>query len=118
MVCLRSQLQYERDFCDLMDKQGHHAERVASSGRRKNSVCDVIVISTNRTYLVEIRATKSKTYRISNLHGIVEVSSRYNVVPLIAVRFKGNRYTPGRWVWKIIAKDLKKVDFNDRSDQI
>lgn len=115
---LKSQLQYERDFCNLMCSIGHHSERVSASGKRLLSVCDAVVITMQKTYLAEVRATKEKAYRIAHLHGIVEVCQKYNILPLIAVRFKGNCHKPGKFVWKIITPEIKKVYFEDESDRI
>ena len=115
---LKSQLQYERDFCNLMDSLGHHAERVAASGRRKNSVCDTVLLTSKSTYLVEVRATKEKKYKLANLHGLVEVAKKFNIPSLIAVRFKGNCHLPGRWVHKVITNELSEVGFYDESDPI
>ena len=115
---LKSQLQYERDFCNLVCGKGYHSERVAASGRRILSVCDAVVITYKMTYLTEVRATKKKVYKIANLHGLVEIALKYNILSLLAVRFKGNCHKPGRWVWKVITPELKKVEFNDESDNI
>lgn len=117
-LTLKSQLQYERDFCNLMCKTGHHSERVASSGKRHFSVCDAVLITQIKTYLVEVKATKEKTFYIRGLHGIVEVAQKYNVLPLIAVRFKGNSHKPGKWVCKIITPNLNKINFDDEPDQL
>jgi len=117
-LTLKSQLQYERDFCNIMCNIGNHAERVAASGKRKKSVCDAVVITMIRTYLAEVKATKKKTFYVKGLHGLVEVSEKFNIKPILAVRFKGNCHNPGRWVWKIITPHLNKVVFEDESDTI
>ena len=117
-LTVKSQLQYERDFCNLMCESGHHAERVSSSGKRKKSVCDSVLITLMKTYLVEVKATQEKTFYVRGLHGIVEVAQKFNICPLIAVRFKGNCHKPGRWVWKIITSNLNKINFEDESDQL
>jgi len=117
-LTIKSQLQYERDFCNLMCELGHHAERVSSSGKRKLSVCDAVLITLLKTYLVEVKATKEKSFKIKGLHGNVEVANKFNILPLIAVRFKGNCHKPGRWVWKIITPNINKINFEDESDKI
>ena len=117
-LTIKSQLQYERDFCNMMCEQGNHAERVASSGKRKKSVCDSVLITLMKTYLVEVKATQEKTFYVKGLHGLVEVAQKFNISPLIAVRFKGNSHKKGRWVCKIITPNLNKIEFEDESDQL
>lgn len=118
LLKIKSQLQYERDFCNLMCQQGHHAERVASSGKRFLSVCDSVLITKNNTYLVEVKATKEKSFKLRGLHGNVETAIKFNIKPLIAVRFKGNSHNPGKWVIKIISPNLNKVTIQDGSDKL
>lgn len=117
-LTLKSQLQYERDFCNMMCELGNHAERVAASGKRYSSVCDAVLITFMKTYLVEVKATKEKIFYVKGLHGIVEVAQKYNISPVLAVRFKGNCHKPGRWVLKIITPEINKINFEDESDKL
>lgn len=82
-LTLKSQLQYERDFCNMMCDVGHHAERVSASGKRKKSVCDAVLITLIKTYLVEVKATQEKVFYVRGLHGLVEVAQKYNITPII-----------------------------------
>ena len=117
---LKSHLQYERDFCNLMKEQGYHTERVAASGRRKHSVCDVILFSKKRTFMVEVKSTSEKKFRIRGLHGIIEKAQEFNVAPLLAVYFKSPHSSrgKGRWVLKRLDDNIKEVCKDDGSDKI
>lgn len=117
---LKSHLQYERDFCNLMNEQGFHTERVAASGRRKESVCDAVLFTLNKTYLVEVKSTKEKSFSLKRgLHGLLPVCSKHNVLPLLAVYFKSSHSSKGKgkWVFKIINDNLEKVSVNDGCDE-
>lgn len=118
---LKSHLQYERDFCNVMKERGFHTERVAASGRRKGAVCDAVLFSDKRVYLVEVKSTKEKSFSLRNgLHGLLPVCSKYNLTPLIAVYFKSSHSSKGkgRWVFKIIDDELEKVNFDDGCDEL
>jgi Holliday junction resolvase len=117
---LKSHLQYERDFCNLMDEKGFHTERVAASGRRRYSVCDVILFSKFRVFMVEVKSTGLAKFRVKGLHGVVEKALEFNVMPLLAVYFKSSHSSQGsgKWVLKLLDKEVKEVTNNDRSDEI
>ena len=117
---LKTHLQYERDFCNLMKEQGYHTERVAASGRRKFSVCDLIMFSKHEVFMVEVKSTKEAKFRIHGLHGVVEIASEYNVVPLLAVYFKSSHssYGKGGWVMKRLDREIMEVRKDDRSDEV
>jgi len=118
---LKSHLQYERDFCNMMKTAGFHTERVAASGRRKGSVCDAVLFTSGNCFLVEVKSTRHKFFDLSGgLHGIVEACEGRNVLPLIAVYFKSHHSSegPGRWVLKVINKELRRIDKHDRSEEI
>lgn len=117
---LKSHLQYERDFCNLMKERGFHTERVAASGRRKYSVCDVILFSKTKTFLVEVKSTAEEKFKMRGLHGIIEKALEFNISPLLAVYFKSSHSSQGsgKWVLKLLNSELKEVTKNDRSDEI
>lgn len=117
---LKSHLQYERDFCNMMKEKGYHTERVAASGRRKYSVCDVILFSKSSVFMVEVKSTASPKFRMTGLHGVVEKALEFNVIPLLAVYFKSSHSSQGKgkWVLKLLDKEVKEVTNNDRSDEI
>ena len=117
---LKSHLQYERDFCNLMDEKDFHTERVAASGRRKHSVCDVILFSKSTVFMVEVKSTGLTKFRVKRLHGVVEKALEFNVMPLLAVYFKSSHSSQGKgkWVLKLLDKEVKEVTDNDRSDEI
>ena len=120
MMRLKTHLQYERDFCNMMKEKGFHAERVAASGRRKYSVCDVILFSKTEVFMVEVKSTASDVFRVKGLRGVIEKSAEFNVIPLLAVYFKSTHSSQGkgRWVMKRLDKNVKEVCKNDRSDEI
>jgi len=86
---LKTHLQYERNFCNEMQSKGYHTERVASSGRRRGAVCDAVLFSSTKSYLVEIKATSAKKFYLKGqLHGILEVCEKHNCLPLLAIYVK------------------------------
>ena len=123
MICHNKQ--YERAFIRLMTKLGIDCHRVAGSGSASEAVCDCILFFNNKTYLVEIKATKeNKLYFRSvmkeQLCKMIEVCDRNNLVPLLAVKFK-------RRGWNLIEiKNFKNLEFdkgaivneNSRKDSI
>ena len=117
---LKSHLQYERDFCNMMKEQGYHTERVAASGRRKYSVCDAILFSKSEVFLVEVKSTSEEKFKMKGLHRIIEKSNEFNIKPLLAVYFKSPHSSKGsgKWVLKRLNTNLKEVTKNDRSDEI
>ena len=117
---LKSHLQYERDFCNLMKERGFHTERVAASGRRQYSVCDAVLFSKKETFLIEVKSTREVVYRMTGLHGIIEKAIEFNIVPLLAVYFKSSHSSQGQgqWVFKRLNDSVKEVRKNDRSDEI
>ncbi|MGV8150865.1 MAG: hypothetical protein ACP5NV_04005 [Candidatus Woesearchaeota archaeon] len=117
---LKSHLQYERDFCNLMKSKGFHTERVAASGRRQYSVCDAVLFSKKEVFLVEVKSTREVVYRMTGLHGIIEKALEFNITPLLAVYFKSSHSSKGEgvWVFKRLNANLSEVRRNDRSDEV
>lgn len=112
---------YEVEFCEYAEDKGFHAERIAGSGHRKKSVCDVVLIKDGQSYLVEVKSTRGKTYYVSDkpdtrerLNELVKVAEKSGAIPLLAVRFKskGRRKT---WVVKTPSSKLEKVPRNANS---
>jgi Holliday junction resolvase len=103
-----------------MKEQGYHTERVAASGRRKFSVCDLIMFSKQEVFMVEVKSTREVKFRIKGLHGVVETATDYKVVPLLAIYFKSSHSSMGKgcWVMKRLDKQLVEVRKDDRSDQV
>jgi len=113
--------QYEREFCEYAESRGFHAERVAGSGSRKKSVCDVVLIRNGQGYLVEVKSTKDKTYYVSDkpgtrkrLNELIMVANKSGAIPLLAVRFK-NRGKKKSWIVKTLSLKLDKVTRNEES---
>ena len=113
--------QYEREFCEYAESIGFHAERVAGSGLRKKSVCDVVLIRDGQSYLVEVKSTREKTFYVSDkrdtrerLDELINAAKKSGAIPLLAVRFKskGRRKT---WVVKVLSSKISKVPRNDKS---
>jgi Holliday junction resolvase len=103
-----------------MKERGFHTERVAASGRRKHSVCDLIMFSKNEVFMVEVKSTKEKKFRIRELHGVIEIAQEYNVIPLLAVYFKSSHSSKGKgcWVMKRLNENIMEVSKDDRSDEV
>lgn len=119
IVLKKSASQYEREFCEYAESKGFHAERVAGSGLREKSVCDVVLIKDGQGYLVEIKSTKDNVYYVSDKPGIKErlielinIAEKCGAIPLLAVRFKGKRKI---WIIKKLSLDLWKVSIDDES---
>lgn len=116
-----SSSKYEREFCEYVESMGFHAERVAGSGLRQKSVCDVVLIKDGQGYLVEIKSTRDKTYYVSDKPGVKErlmelinVANKCGALPLLAIRFKGKKKV---WIIKKLPLDMEKwkVSINDES---
>lgn len=112
---------YEREFCEYAENRGYHAERVAGSGFRKDSVCDAVLIKDGQGYLVEIKSTKDGTFYVSDnlgtrqrLNTLMRVAKKSGAIPLLAVRFKkrGKRKT---WIVKMLSSEFDKISRNAES---
>jgi Holliday junction resolvase len=103
-----------------MKERGFHTERVAASGRRKHSVCDLIMFSKSEVFMVEVKSTKEAKFRMRGLHGVIEIAQEYNVVPLLAVYFKSSHSFQGKgcWVLKRLDENVMEVRKDDRSDKV
>lgn len=94
-----------------MSSLGLDSHRIAGSGAGKEAVCDCILFYNNKTYLVEVKAVKGKTFYMGTrtkeqLRAMWEVCKRNNVYPLLAVKFKQRR-------WNFVeVKQLGPVYFN------
>ena len=89
---LKDQVNYERQYVDIKCGEGFHCERVAGSGRKKQSVADCILFRDN-VCLVEVKATKDEVFRVTartrrQLERMVTVCHRHGLQPLLAIRFK------------------------------
>ena len=116
---LKSHLQYERDYCNMMNEQGFHTERVAASGRRKKSVCDAITFKYGWVYLTEIKSTKQIKYVYKPKEELMAVSQKHSIPVLLAVYFKSSHSSQGkgRWVLKKVF-GVMEVTKDDESDRI
>lgn len=117
---LKSHLQYERDFCNMMKERGFHTERVAASGRRQYSVCDAVLFTKKEVFLVEVKSTRENVFRINGLHGIAEKATEFNIIPLLAVYFKSSHSSKGQgcWIIKRLNDSVLEVRKDDRSDEV
>jgi Holliday junction resolvase len=83
---------YERKLADKLEKEGWHVERVASSGRRRNSVCDLVGIKSGTAYLVEVKTRNKKGFYAkpfqNDLQNLKDVAAKVGAVPLLAVLIK------------------------------
>ena len=85
--------QYEREFVNLMIKQGHHCEHVAGSGSGREAVCDCILFKDGKVFLVEVKATKEKKFYMrkcvrDQLQRMRDVAVKNNVECMLAVKLK------------------------------
>lgn len=83
---------YERQLADKLEQEGWHVERVASSGRRKNSVCDLVGIKDGVPYLIEVKTRKGNVFYTKafkkDLERMIKTAKRVKAVPLLVVLFK------------------------------
>ncbi len=101
--------QYERQYSDMMCVQGHHSERVAGSGSAKEAVCDCVLFKDGKSFLVEVKTTKEKTFYVRKhvrlqLETMVRVANEQNIRALIAVKFKHRK-----WKQVDITEQIPKV---------
>jgi len=85
--------QYERQFVNMMNLEGHLCLRVAGSGAGKEASCDCILIKDGATYLVEDTATKErKLYNRKHLREqldkLKESAKKAHVKALLAIKYK------------------------------
>lgn len=83
---------YERSLADRLEKEGWHVERVASSGRRRNSVCDLVGIKNGKAYLVEVKTRNKRGFykkKFENdLKKLRDIAIKVDAVPILAVLIK------------------------------
>ena len=83
---------YERKLADKLENEGWHVERVASSGKRKNSVCDLVGIKNGKAYLIEVKTRNKKGFYAkkfeNDLKKLKEVAIKVDAVPILAVLIK------------------------------
>lgn len=81
---------HERELADKLENEGWHVERVAASGRRENSVCDLVGIKDGVPYLIEVKTTWDDVFRVpqDQISRLIETSLRCRAIPLLAVLFK------------------------------
>ena len=99
-----SGFRYERKLADKLEQEGWHVERVASSGKRRNSVCDLVGIKSGIAHLFEVKSRKGKIFYTKQyrkeLKRLVKVARKCGAVPILAILFK-------RRGWKIV--ELKRI---------
>jgi Holliday junction resolvase len=83
---------YERKLADKLEKDGWHVERVASSGRRRNSVCDLVGVKNGKAYLIEVKTRNKRGFYIkkfgNDLEKLRKVAIKVDAVPILAVLIK------------------------------
>ena len=102
--------QYERQFVNMMTSQGIFCMRIAGSGAGKEACCDCIMIKNGITHLVEVKATREKTFYIrqgikEQLEKMIHIAKENNCVPILAIKFKHKG-------WKIIDLNCKDILLN------
>jgi len=114
---------YERDFVKLMTKLGLDCHRVAGSGSAEDAVCDCILFYNQRTYLVEVKATKEKVLYMrkgvrEQLQKMITVCERNGLIPLLAIKFKqrGWNVLEVKSFQNIAFKKEDKIDETSRED--
>ena len=89
---------YERVFSNWLCINGHHAERTAASGAARLSVCDIVGIIDQVTYLIEIKRCKSNKLRlqpreIKQLNRLLDVCEKHKLKALLVIKWKLRGYT-------------------------
>ena len=84
---------YEREYATLMCREGYHCERVAGSGSAKEAVCDCVLFRDGKSFLVEVKATKDKTFYVrthvrKQLEIMKNIARKQGISSLLAVKFK------------------------------
>jgi len=83
---------YERKLANKLEKEGWHVERVASSGRRRNSICDLVGVKNGKAYFIEVKTRNRRGFYTkkfeSDLKKLVEVAIKVGAVPILAVLIK------------------------------
>jgi len=80
----------ERELYDIFIANGYRAVRVAGSGMKENTACDLIAGKKgNRKYSIEAKASKSSTKYITKeqIEDFVVFSDIFGLVPVVAIRF-------------------------------
>jgi len=99
-----SGFRYERKLADKLEEEGWHVERVASSGKRKNSVCDLVGVKNGIPYLMEVKTRKGTVFYtrsyIDHLENLVKVANKCKAIPMLMILFK-------RHGWKFL--ELNKI---------
>ena len=107
---------YEREFIKNIHGKDHHCERVAGSGSGENSVCDVLVFTAIKHFMVEVKATKEKKFYVrakdkKQLGKLISVARRFDVIPLLAVKFKQRG-----WKYFDLTKNWEEFTYEKGSD--
>jgi len=83
---------YERKLADKLEKDGWHVERVASSGKRRNSVCDLVGVKNGKAYLIEVKTRNRRGFYTKkfedDLKKLREVAIKVDAIPILAVLIK------------------------------
>lgn len=97
---------YERKLADKLENFGFHVERVASSGGRRNSVCDLVGIKEGKVFLIEVKSRRGGVFYANHLMNdferLIETSERCGAIPLLAILFK-------RKGWKFIELEKNNI---------
>lgn len=106
---------YERGFIKNIQDENHHCEHVAGSGSGENSVCDVLVFTAIKHFMVEVKATKEKKFYVrakerEQLGKLISVAKKFNVIPLLAVKFKQRG-----WKYFDLTKNLEEFTYEKGS---
>lgn len=87
-----SGFRYERKLADKLEQEGWHVERVASSGRRRNSICDLVGVKNGKAYFIEVKTRNRRGFYIkkfeNDLKELREMAIKVDAVPILAVLIK------------------------------
>jgi len=87
-----SGFRYERKLADKLEREGFHCERVASSGKRRLSVCDLVAVKDGKSYFIEVKTRNKRGFYVkqfkNDLQRMKEVAVKVGAVPILAVLIK------------------------------
>lgn len=95
MIC--SNKSYENKYCKHKRKQGCLAMRIAGSGSSVGAVCDCVVLSNHKTYFVDVKSSRDKTFYSrkpvrEQLEKLRQACLKHGGTPLLALRFKNRKW--------------------------
>ena len=79
----------EREFLELLSKQGFVVHRVAGSGLKEEAVCDLIAVKDGLVQFIECKSRKKAFYskeHLNQLNELIKIAKSCKAKPLLAVK--------------------------------